>query len=59
MSLKYELDPEVIKQDFPIFKRRVYGKRLIYLDHTKATSGHGSYAGVLRKLQRQCTQRRL
>ncbi|MEM2884189.1 MAG: cysteine desulfurase [Nitrososphaerales archaeon] len=31
------LDPEIIKQDFPIFKRRVYGKRLIYLDNAATT----------------------
>ncbi len=32
-----QLDPERIKQDFPIFKRRIYGKPLIYLDNA-ATS---------------------
>lgn len=31
------LDPEIIKQDFPIFKRKVYGKRLIYLDNAATT----------------------
>jgi len=32
-----QLDPEVIKQDFPIFKRRIYGKSLIYLDNAATT----------------------
>ena len=32
-----QLDPEIIKQDFPIFKRRVYGKPLIYLDNAATT----------------------
>lgn len=32
-----QLDPELIKQDFPIFKRRVYGKPLIYLDNAATT----------------------
>jgi len=31
------LDPEIVKQDFPIFKRRVYGKPLIYLDNAATT----------------------
>jgi cysteine desulfurase/selenocysteine lyase len=32
-----QLDPEIIKQDFPIFKRRIYGKPLIYLDNAATT----------------------
>jgi len=32
-----QLDPEIIKRDFPIFKRRVYGKPLIYLDNAATT----------------------
>jgi len=32
-----DLDPEIIKQDFPIFKRRVYGKPLTYLDNAATT----------------------
>jgi len=32
-----QLDPEVIKRDFPIFKRRIYGKPLIYLDNAATT----------------------
>ena len=31
------LDPHLIKKDFPVFKRRVNGKPLIYLDNA-ATS---------------------
>ena len=32
-----DLDPEIIKQDFPIFKRMVYGKPLTYLDNAATT----------------------
>jgi cysteine desulfurase/selenocysteine lyase len=32
-----QLDPEIIKRDFPIFKRRIYGKPLIYLDNAATT----------------------
>jgi len=32
-----QLNPEIIKQDFPIFKRRIYGKPLIYLDNAATT----------------------
>jgi len=31
------LDPEIVKQDFPIFKRKVYGKPLTYLDNAATT----------------------
>ena len=30
-------DPKILKQDFPIFKRKVKGKELVYLDNA-ATS---------------------
>src|SRR5215213_8877842 len=30
-------DPQVVREDFPIFRREVHGKRLVYLDNA-ATS---------------------
>jgi cysteine desulfurase/selenocysteine lyase len=32
-----QLDPEIIKRDFPIFKRKIHGKPLIYLDNAATT----------------------
>jgi cysteine desulfurase/selenocysteine lyase len=32
-----QVDPEIIKRDFPIFKRKIHGKPLIYLDNAATT----------------------